>query len=221
MKTITLITNAMPLLLKGMVLTLKITSCALCIGLVFGIILGTLNSKKIKTSGISHAIDFYVLLFRGTPVYVQVLLFYFALPDLLGINMSPFFAGTLALGCNSIAYIAEIVRGGINAIPSGQWDACYVLGYSKMQMFAFVILPQAIAQTIPTLMSEFTALLKETAILSSIGIAEMTKVAMNINAKTFKPMPMYLTVACLYLLLTTTATLITKKIEKGVSHDKG
>jgi len=215
----TLLLNAAPFLLKGALLTLQIALCATTIGLIFGFMLGILNSNKLRVPVLSQLIDLYVLVVRGTPVYVQVLIFYYALPDLLGINFSPFAAGTIALGCNSIAYITEIIRSGINAIPAEQWDACYVLGYGVTKTHAQIILPQVLRNCLPVLTGELVVLLKETAILSTIGIAEMTRVAMNINAKHLKPMPIYLAIAVLYLVMTTTIAIISKKIEKGLSYD--
>ena len=204
-----------------MFVTLQAAAVAIFIGFLFGMLFGILNSEKVKIKGLSQIIDFYVLIIRGTPLYVQILIFYFALPDLLGINLSPFIAGCLALGCNSIAYVTEITRGGINSIPDGQWEASYVLGYSFGQTLWYIILPQMLKNSIPILTGEAAVLLKDTSLLSVIGMVEMTKVGMNINARMLQPMPVYLTIAFLYLLMTTAITLISKKIEKGLNHDKG
>ena len=151
-------------------------------------------------------------------MYVQVLIFYFAFPDLLGINLSPFFAGTLALGCNSIAYVSEIVRAGINSIPEGQWHACYVLGYSFIDTMKSIILPQMFKNVLPALTSEFVTLIKDTSILSIIGLVEMTRIANNINARMLQPMPIYLTLAFFYFILTTTITAVSKNLVKGLKH---
>ncbi len=218
-KSIDLILKSLPFLLKGVVFTIQIAFLAILIGLFFGIILGVLNSKKMRVPVVAQIADFYVLIVRGTPIYVQILIFYYALPDLLHINFSPFSAGVLALGFNSIAYVAEIIRGGTNAISQGQWDACYVLGYSFKKKILKIILPQVIKDNFPALTSELTVLIKQTAILSTIGVAEMTRQAMNINARTLQPLPIYLTVALLYLILTSTISFITKKIEKGFDYD--
>src|SRR6202000_1452775 len=98
----------------------------------------------------------------GTPIFVQVLICYYALPEVLGISLSPFVAGVLALGINSTAYISEIVRGGINAIPEGQWQAAYVLGLSRSKTLQGIVLPQMFRIILPSLTNELTSLIKET-----------------------------------------------------------
>lgn len=218
-KVANLLIKSFPFLLKGAWLTVQVALCAMVIGLTFGILFGIASSKKLNVTFLAPLIRLYVLIIHGTPVYVQVLICYYALPDLLGINLSPFAAGVLALGCNSIAYITEIVRSGINSIPEGQWKASYVLGYGVAATHWYIILPQMFRNCLPVLTNEMTILLKETAILSGIGIAEMTRVAMNINARNLMPMPMYVAIACLYLIMTTTISVISKTIEKGMNYD--
>ncbi len=217
-KLIDLLSYAFPFLLKGLVVTLKVGVLSTAIGIAGGLLFGILNSKKVKTKWISAFINFYVLIIRGTPLYVQVLIVYFALPDLLGINLTPFAAGVLALGCNSIAYVSEIVRSGINSIPEGQWDACYVLGYDFFSSMRYIILPQMLKNILPALTSELVVLIKDTSILSVIGLVEMTRIGGNINARLLQPMPIFLSLAFLYLVVTTTISAIAKKIEKGLTH---
>jgi polar amino acid transport system permease protein len=220
-KTIDLILGSMPVLLQGLLITLQVAFFAVLIGFVFGFILGILNSNKFKIKILSSFINFYVLIIRGTPLYVQMLIFYYVLPDLLGINLSPFAAGILALGCNSVAYITEIVRGGINSVQAGQWDACFVLGYNLWESLFYIILPQMLKNNVPALTSEIAVLLKDTSIVSAIGLMEITRLGMNINARVLQPLPIYLLIAFLYLILTCAITFISKKIEKGVTHARG
>jgi len=217
-KIIDLLIYSLPLLLKGLWITLQVGILGTFIGIVGGLIFGILNSKKLKLKYVSWVINFYVLIIRGTPLYVQVLIFYFALPDLLDINLSPFVAGILALGFNSIAYVSEIIRSGINSIPEGQWDAAYVLGYGFFGTMKFIILPQMLKNVLPALTSELVTLIKDTSILSAIGLVEMTRLGNNINARLLQPMPIYLSVAFLYLIITTTISAISKKIEKRLSY---
>ena len=153
-----LLLNSFPLLLQGALMTVKIAVVAMAIGVSCGVLVGILNCKKLRIPGISHVIELYILILRGTPMYVQVLLAYYVLPEIIGVNLSPFVAGVLALGCNSVAYVSEIVRGGINAIPAGQWDACHVLGYSQSEAVRFVIAPQALRNVLPSLVNELIVL---------------------------------------------------------------
>jgi His/Glu/Gln/Arg/opine family amino acid ABC transporter permease subunit len=211
----------LPLIVQGTVMTVVVSCCALLIGLCFGVIFGIGNCNRLKHVAWNWFINFYVVVIRGTPVYVQVLIVYYALPDVTGINLNALEAGVIALGCNSIAYVTEIVRGGINTVPGGQWDAAYVLGYSQIKTLALVILPQTLKNILPALINEVTALLKESSILSAIGLLEVMRVAINISEKTLDPMSVYLGIALIYLGLTTSISLVAKKIEKmlEVGHD--
>ncbi|MFC1895028.1 amino acid ABC transporter permease [Candidatus Dependentiae bacterium] len=217
-KMIKLLFYVLPMLLKGLIITLSVGFLASIIGFIGGLLFGVFNSNKLKLCCVSRFINFYVLLIRGTPLYVQVLIVYFVLPDALGINLTPFMAGVLALGCNSIAYVSEIIRSGINSIPDGQWDTSYLLGYSLFSTMRYVILPQMLKNVLPALTSELVVLIKDTSILSVIGLVEMTRIGSNINARLLQPMPVFLSLAFLYLIVTTTISIISKKIEKGLNY---
>lgn len=219
-KTIQALISWFPLLMKGALTTLQLALGAALIGLFLGIVMGIASCKKLAVPGVKHFITCYVLIVQGTPVFVQVLLFYYALPGLVGVNLSPFAAGAIALGLNSAGYIAEIVRGGINAIALGQWEASYVLGYAPLTTLTAIILPQAKKIVLPSLTNELSALIKETAVISSIGVMELTKVGMNLNAQCLEPIAVYGTVAVMYLLMTTSLTSLSKKYaSKGTAHD--
>ena len=156
----------------------------------------------------------FVWIIRGTPLFVQVLIVYYALPEVIGISLSPFTAGVIALGINSMAYISEIVRGGINAIPEGQWEAAYVIGLKPWQTLQGIILPQMLRINLPSLTNELTALIKETSILMVIGVAELTKVSRDIVARELDPMTIYLAAAALYLVMTSSASLFAQYTQK-------
>lgn len=218
--TIQAIISWFPLLIKGAITTLQLALGAAVIGLALGMIMGIASCKKLAIPGVKHLIKLYVLVIQGTPVFVQILLFYYALPGLVGVNLSPFAAGAIALGLNSAGYIAEILRGGINAIAHGQWEACYVLGYSPLTTLTAIILPQAKKIVLPSLTNELSALIKETAVISTIGVLELTKVGMNLNAQCLDPIKVYGTVAVMYLLMTTVLTSLSKHYgQKGTHHD--
>ena len=220
-KVVQLIIDSMPLLLQGALMTFVVAVAATSIGITFGFLFGVFNCKKLKICGISQLIDFYILIIRGTPLLVQLFIFYYALPDIMGVNLSPFTAGTLALGCNSIAYVAEIIRSCINSIPIGQWEASYVLGYNKIENLQYIIVPQVFKMCMPMLTNEFVTLLKDTSILSTIGLVEITRIGMNINARALQPMPIYLSIAFLYFVMTTAISFASKKLEKGFNYDNG
>lgn len=203
-----LLIKSMPLLIKGVIATVQIALVSIVIGLCGGIIVGVLNSNKMRSSFSKVILNSFVWIVRGTPLFVQVLIIYYALPEMIGFSLSPFTAGVIALGINSTAYISEIVRGGINAISQGQWEAAYVIGLTPLQTLQGIIVPQMLRMTIPSLINELTALIKETSILMVIGVAELTKVSKDIVARELDPMTIYLASAVLYLALTSCVTLL-------------
>jgi His/Glu/Gln/Arg/opine family amino acid ABC transporter permease subunit len=201
-------------LLQGALTTVGIAAAALAIGIAGGVCLGILNSRECRLPVLSPLIQGYVLVLRGTPLFVQVLIFYFALPEAFGIDLSPFAAGVAALGLNSTAYVSEIVRCGIDSIPEGQWQAADVLGYSRAQTVQSVILPQMVRNVLPALTNEMTSLIKETSILMAIGVTELTKVGRDIVTRQLDPLPVYLAVAGVYFVMTTAVSACAKYLEK-------
>lgn len=211
---ISLIVNSLPLLLQGVLVTIQIAIVSILIGLIGGLIVGILNSRKLRSRYLGAFLNTCIWIIRGTPLFVQVLIVYYAIPEVIGYSFSPFTAGVIALGVNSTAYISEIVRGGIDAIPDGQWEASYVLGLSSRQTLCGIILPQMMRTMLPSFTNELTSLIKETSILMVIGVAELTKVSKDIVSRELDPMTIYLTAAFLYLILTSAVSLITNKLQK-------
>lgn len=211
-----MIHNVWPLLMQGLLMTIGVSFGAIGIGLSGGMLVGVAACKRFKTA-LTPIITAYVLIIRATPVYVQVLMVYYALPELLGINLSPVSAGIVALGCCSIAYVTEIVRSGINAVSVGQWEAGSVLGYSTWQTLRYIILPQALNNIFPALINEIVTVLKDSSILSAIGLMELTKVAMNISARTLDPIGAYTLITLCYLGMTALISFFAKKIEKKLA----
>ena len=212
--SLALIVQSAPRLATGAFMTFIISLLALVIGFFGGTILGVFQCKKMRIRFVGWFFDGYVLLIRGTPLYVQLLIIYFAIPQLVGINFSPFFAGVITLGFNSTAYVAEIVRAGINSISLGQWEAAMVLGYSKQATFRSIILPQMLRNVLPALASEMINLVKESSILALIGFAELTKVAKDIVSRELAPMTIYGVTALIYLFFTLLLTIIVYQLEK-------
>lgn len=207
--------HSLPLLLKGVMATLQIALASIAVGLLGGIGVGILNCRKMHLPSLQAFFNGFVWVIRGTPSFVQVLIIYYALPELLGITLSPFSAGVIALGINSTAYISEIVRAGINAVADGQWEAAFVLGLNRWKTLKGIILPQMFRISLPGLTNELTALIKETSILMVIGVAELTKISKDIVARELDPMTIYLAAAALYLIMTSTVSLFMHKIQRG------
>lgn len=194
--------SSLPLLLKGCVITIYVSLIGIFCGLFFGILVGIFDCQKLKMRYVSPFFRIYITIFRGTPLFVQLLIVYFALPDILGIQLSPISAGIITLGLNSTAYLAEIVRAGINSLDNGQWDACYILGYSHYKSMRFIILPQALRNVLPAITNELSTLIKESSILMVIGVPELVKVSKDIVARNLRPMEIYALTALFYLVMT-------------------
>lgn len=209
-----LLIQSLPLLLEGAFNTIQIALVSIAIGLCGGVLIGILNCDNMRFTSTGILFNGFVWAIRGTPLFVQVLIIYYALPEVLGFSLSPFTAGVIALGINSTAYISEIVRGGINAIPAGQWEAAYVIGLKPLKTLQGIILPQMFRIALPSLTNELTALIKETSILMVIGVGELTKVSKDIVARELDPMTIYLAAAALYLVMTSCVSVLTHLAQK-------
>lgn len=213
-----LIVRALPLLLKGAALSLQIFAIASCLSLILGFVMGCLTCGRLRYSWISSVIEGFTFVLRAVPVYVQLLITYFVLPDLLNIEIDAFTAAIIALSLCSAGYTAQIVRGGLNAVPNAQWEAAYTLGYSVMDSLRYIIFPQLISNILPALTGEFDALLKSTAILASIGLLELTRMGMNIVSREMDPLPIYIAVAGLYIGISAAINIISRQLEKRLRY---
>ncbi len=213
-----MVTTFFPLFIKALGATLMVALGASIIGFSAGLVIGVMTAKKMRTLLLSPLLDGYVLMVRGTPAYVQLLIVYYVLPEITGINLTPAIAGIIALGLNEAAYCAEIVRGGIDAIPSGQWEASKVLGYSMFITLKDIIVPQMMRAVLPALSNDLATLIKDTSLVSVIGLIEITQVGKNVVALTLKPLEVYALVAGIYLAITTTVMMSTKLIAKRIKH---
>lgn len=220
METIALLSRSYPLLLKGMYMTVQVLLGSASISFSLGLILGILSCERLKMAVLSPIVEGVAFVYRAVPFYVQLLIVYFVLPDLLGFNLEPFEASVISLGMCSSGYVAQIVRGGINAIPAAQWEAAFSLGYNTRQSLVFVVLPQMLRNVLPAFNNEFDALLKSTAVVSSIGMLELTRMGMNVVSREMEPVPIYLTVAFFYLCLSALINFIARKLERRISYVK-
>jgi len=204
---------------EGAEITLKLTLISGLAGLVIGVLAGVarLSSRAL----VRLPATFYIWVTRGTPLLVQILFAYNALPLLLqplwpGAQqaLTPYWAAFVALSFNVGAYNAEVVRAGIQAIPKGQWEAAWSLGLSPVDTMRFVILPQALRIVVPPLVNNVVALLKDSSLASVITLTELALSGQRIISATFRPVEVYLAVAAIYLLLTTVLTQFTNRLEE-------
>jgi His/Glu/Gln/Arg/opine family amino acid ABC transporter permease subunit len=214
MNTLDLLSRSYPLLLKGTLMTLQVMMGAASISFSLGLVMGILSCERLKIRGVSSIIEGISFVYRAVPFYVQLLIVYFVLPDLLGFNLEPFPASVIALGMCSAGYVAQIVRGGINSIPAAQWEAAFSLGYDTQQSLRHIILPQMVRNVLPSFNNELDSLLKSTAMVSSIGMLELTRMGMNLVSREMEPVPIYLTVAFFYLCMSALLNLISRNLEK-------
>ncbi len=187
--------------------TLVLTLLAAALGLALGTLAAL--AKLSRAWPAKRLAEFYVWVFRGTPLVTQILFVYYALPALIpGLRLSEFSGALVALACNVGAYNAEAIRAGILAVPRGQSEAARSLGLKPAQTMRLVILPQALPMMGPPLVNNFVALLKDSAMASSIGLLELTLQGSRVASETYLPLPVFTTVALIYLTLTTVVGLI-------------
>jgi polar amino acid transport system permease protein len=192
--------NYLPGMLEACVVVIELTGAVILLSWVCG-----LAAALGKTS--SHAVlrwpcQFYIWFIRGTPTLIQIFIVYFGIPQ-LGLRLSPFTAGVVALGVSSGAYVAEIIRAGLLAIPQGQTESAIATGMSSRQCLQYIILPQIVRIIIPPITNEAVTTLKNTSLLSTITIIELTLKSEMIISYTFRPFDFYIIAAILYLIMTT------------------
>lgn len=217
-----------PKLVEGALTTLEVTVVAL----FFGVLIGLMTSLgKMSRFFVPRLIaNVYIEIIRGTPILVQALFFYFGIPVVVRTIVSlitgdpsfrfiidPIFAGMVVCSFNSGAYVAEIFRAGIQSVDKGQMEAARSLGMPHKLAMRKIILPQAVKTILPSLGNEFVVLIKETSILSVIGVSEITKVGQLHTAVTYTPFSTYLGVACVYMILTFTMSRLVGVLERRLA----
>jgi polar amino acid transport system permease protein len=211
-----IIIHYFPFLLTGALLTLKISVLSLVLGLAFGLVAALCKLAKNKV--LSWPAKFYIWLIRSTPLLVQLFIIYFGFPQ-MGIDLGPFWSGVLGLALNVGAYNAETIRGGIISVPKGQTEAARSLGMSNALSMRRIILPQALRIIIPPLGNNFVILIKDTSLVSTITLVELTLTAQRLIGSTYKPFEMYLMAAVLYAILTSAAGLLLTWVERHTSRE--
>lgn len=209
-----LILRSTPLLFQGVIKTLEIFILSGVLSLVLGVIGGVITCKRYRLWGLSKALDVFTFVMRAVPFYIQLLIAYFVIPDLFNYNIKPFTAAVLSLGFCSFGYMTVLIRAAIQSVASEQWESAFLLGYTNLQTLRYIILPQALRFALPAINNELDSLLKSTAVISSIGVIELTRMGMNIVSREMEPVPIYLSIALLYLVLSTLLNRLSKYIEK-------
>ncbi len=213
------IIEVLPFILSGAATTLGLTLFAITIGCIGGMLLGMLTCKQINKRIITPLVNFFLIIINGTPISLHLLLAYFFFSTAFDIGAPAFTACLIALGLNAIARFTELLRHEINQIPQGQWETCYLLGYSLKTTLFSIIFPQVMRNFFPTLIGETISILKETYIVSIIGIIELTKAGMGLGTKTQDPLTAYVLTGLVYLAMTLAITKLARRIEHKFSSE--
>ncbi len=228
-----------PLFWKGVLITLAYTAGTICLGLVLGLLIGlgrlaspskaTLIAIPMRLWPVSSAFWLFPLqwllvafveVFRCTPLLVQIVWVYYALPVLLGVQIPATAAAVITLSCYTGAFYAEIFRGGIMSIERGQWDAARALGLRPWSMMRRVVLPQAIRRMIPPFVNQSITQLKNTSLVSTIAVPDLLYNGSLITADTYRPLEVYTVVAVIYFTLLFPSTMLAQWYEKRLQTDR-
>lgn len=204
---------------EGARVTIALTIVAGIAGLILGMLAALAKLSKFLVLRLTGA--FYVWVIRGTPLLVQVLFVFLALPALVPqLQLSEFYSAVVALAFNAGAYNAEAIRAGILSVHKGQGEAARSLGLSPFQTFRDVIFPQSFRIALPPLVNNLVSLLKDSSLAYVIGVVELSNIGNRIQSVTFQPVPVFLTVAAIYLILTTVLTQISGAIERQLDVER-
>ena len=214
--------GAMPLLLEGLKLTVIVSLVSIAIGMVIGLFVCLMKmSKNVVLRAIAGV---YIWIIRGTPMLVQAFIVFFGVPQVVRLFVTDFkftalTAGIITLSLNAGAYLAEIYRGGILAVPKGQSEAARSLGLSQGKTMLKVVLPQAFKYSIPSLVNQFIITIKDASILSAIGMAELVNKAKTYVGSTYTFFETYIVVAAMYLVIISILMIISNYVEKKLNYE--
>ena len=209
--------------LQGVPVTVGVTLIAMVTGAVLGLVLALMKMSRIKV--LTALASLYIEVIRGTPLIVQALIMAYGLPQLMqsiGINFRWTYLiipAIIVCGLNSAAYVAEVIRSGIQAVDKGQMEAARSIGMTKRQAMQLIVIPQALKIVLPSFGNEFVSLIKETSVLSYLGVVEILRKGALWNAATFNTFEAYIGVALVYMLLTIPSSKLVKRLEKKMSTD--
>lgn len=202
--------------LEGGLVTLEITVLSITAGMVLGLIIALMKMSRWRL--LSSVAVIYIDFFRGTPLLVQIMLFYFGILPIF-FDAGPFLSGVIACSLNSAAYVAEIVRAGIQAVDRGQMEAARSLGMNGSQAMRHVILPQAYKIVVPPMINEFVMLLKDTSLVSVIAVSELAHRGKLLYSTTFEPAWVWGAVCVVYYIMTKTISMIGDWVERRLATE--
>lgn len=201
---------------KGFLLTIQLSIASLILSLILGVTSAILQTSKILL--LRYAAKLYVAFIRGTPLIMQIYLFYYIVGTAFGID-NRFLSGVIILSVFEGAYISEIIRGSLLSEDQTQIEAAKAVGFTKMQIIRYVQLPQLVARTLPALTGQFASIIKDSSLLSMIAVIELTQTMREISSNNLKLFECYLFLGVLYLLLTLPISFISKRLERRFSYE--
>jgi len=196
--------------IAGWLMTVGISAAAMSLSLVIGLV--TAMAQRSTFLPLRYLARSYMEIIRGTPLLVQILIFFYVVADAFGIQ-NRYIVGVLILSMFSGAYISEIIRAGMESVGGSQLESARAIGFTRLQVYRFVVFPQVIRQVLPPLAGQFASLIKDSSLLSVISVNEFTLTAQEVNAFTFSTLESYLPLAVGYLLLTLPISLWSKRLE--------
>lgn len=208
------ILELMPQLLEALIVTLEVFLVVLALSIPLGVLVAL--GRKSKFTIIKKVLELYVLIMRGTPLLLQIVIIFFGLP-IVGIAFDRFTAGVLAFTLNYTAYFSEIFRAGINSIDEGQYEGAEVLGLTPINTFVRIILPQAIKRVIPPVANEITTLIKDTSLVYVLGLDELLKVAKMASNRDVTLVPLLLA-GVVYLVVIGVLSKVLEQVEKKYEY---
>jgi polar amino acid transport system permease protein len=203
------------LLAAGLVNTLRVTGTALVVGVALGLALALLRLSGRRLA--SWPAGFVIEVFRTTPPLVQLFWFFFALPLVAGIEMTPFMAAATTFSIQSAAFFAEVFRGGIASVERGQWEAARAIGMTRGQSLRRVVLPQAVKRMIPAFMERAIELMKTTTLVATISYADLLYAANDISQRSFRPLETFTVAALIYFIVITAVSQAARRLERRLA----
>lgn len=196
----------------GLAVTLEVTGAALVLAFALGAVIAVL--KVLPCRPLRLLLDFYTSIFRGIPLIVLLFIAYFATPQLTGFKISMFAASVLTLGLNGSATVSETLRGGIEGVDSGQYDASRALALPYVTMMVRIIIPQALRSVAPALVNEVITVLKSSSLVATIGLMDMMRAAQSVQALTYRAFEPFIVVAVIYYVIVMCLTAVARVLEK-------
>ena len=210
-----LLSSLQPMALAMIKVTLPLTAISFSLGLLIAVLTAIVRIANIKI--LKQLSEFYIWIFRGTPLLVQLFIVYFGLP-IVGVTLDVWSAAIITFSLNIGAYASEAVRAAVLSVPKGQWEAATALGMSYTQILCRIIAPQAARISLPPLSNIFISTLKDTSLAASITMVDMFMVAQRIAARTFDPLTLYVLAALFYLIVCTFLTFLQARLERRFSR---